>query len=58
MGMGSVRFRGCNDDCGDGQDADVVIGRLGDLPARARPRLTATLISTMTKPSLSALRWS
>jgi putative hydrolase of the HAD superfamily len=30
MGMGSVRFKGSNDDCGDGPDA--VISRLADLP--------------------------
>lgn len=33
MGMGSIRFVGCYDDHLDGPEADVVIGRLTDLPA-------------------------
>ncbi len=33
MGMGSVRFKGCHDDGGDGPEANVVIARLADLAA-------------------------
>jgi FMN phosphatase YigB (HAD superfamily) len=40
MGLRSIRFRGCNDDRGDGPDADVVIGRLADLPGVLWFRLT------------------